>query len=91
VTDDRCPNPKCAARLVGVPLRCTRCKWHLVTVDEWRELSPFEQGYTHYMQASWPTSPLKAMKNHYASGSTAWKAFQDGAHRAALEAQDGEE
>jgi hypothetical protein len=90
---DHCP--KCGAALVsepiGSPYRCKHCDWHLVTIAEWRKLSAFQQGYVHYMQASWPTSELAAAGNHYGAGTAPWHDFREGARRAVLDAQDGEE
>ena len=38
----RCPS--CGAVLSGAPLRCARCPWHLITLETWLALAPFEQG-----------------------------------------------
>jgi DNA-directed RNA polymerase subunit RPC12/RpoP len=87
--------PPCGAALIsdppGTSLRCTHCAWRLISLAEWKQLSPFEQGFAHYMQASWPTSELKGAKNPYATHSLKWSAFQLGAERAMLGVQDGEE
>jgi hypothetical protein len=87
--------PACGAGLVsepiGAPLRCKNCRWHLVTRTEWKRLSPSEQGYIHYRQCSWPTSELADEKNPYKEGTPAWTAFREGAARATMSAQDGEE
>ena len=92
---DRHYCPACGAGLVsepiGAPLRCKHCGWHLVTLEEWRKLSPFGQGYAYYMQASWGTSALQGEKNPYVEGSTEWTAFRQGEQRAVLDVQDGEE
>lgn len=86
--------PACGAVLVsdppGAPLSCRGCDWRLITLEEWRGLSPFEQGYACYMQAAWPTSPL-AEENHYAEGTPEWAEFCRGEECGMLEAQDGEE
>ena len=86
---DRCP--ACGASLVSEPLKCLHCHWHLISLREWRSLPPDQQGYTLYMQGSWPTSPLRGVKNPYARDTPAWNKFREGAQRAVLEAQDGEE
>jgi hypothetical protein len=87
--------PSCGAGLVsepiGAPLRCKHCGWHLVSLDAWRDLPPFRQGYAFYMQSSWPTSELANVKNPHEEGTVAWTAFRDGEQRAAIDAQDGEE
>lgn len=87
--------PSCSATLVSEPagtsLRCVRCTWRLVSSAAWRKLPPREQGYLHYMQASWPTSELAAEQNPYAIDSAAWRAFREGEQRAVQDAQDGEE
>lgn len=87
--------PSCGAGLIsepiGAPLRCKHCGWHLVTLAAWKQLPPFRQGHTLYMQGSWPTSELESEKNPYAEGTPQWKAFREGERRAMLSAQDGEE
>lgn len=87
--------PACRAGLVsepiGAPFKCQHCGWHLITLAEWKKLSPSGQGYALYMQASWPTSPIANEKNPYPEGSAKWQAFCDGEQRAAMDAQDGEE
>lgn len=46
--------PACGAGLVsepaGTPFRCSRCDWHLITLNEWKKLSPLQQGFAFYMQ-----------------------------------------
>lgn len=95
MSKDRHDCPSCGAGLVaepvGTPLRCMRCGWHLITLAEWKALSPLQQGYALYTQCSWPTSELAKLKNPYAAGTSAYRAFCDGEHRAMLSAQDGEE
>ena len=95
VSKERHHCPSCGAGLVvepiGSSLRCNRCGWHLITLDAWKKLSPFRQGYALYAQGSWPTSEIAKEKNPYAEGTPAWRAFQDGQHRAMLSALDGEE
>jgi ribosomal protein S27AE len=92
---DRHYCPSCGAGLVSKPpgmrLRCEHCGWHLVTLREWRKLSPFQQGYTLYAQESWPRSELAGKKNPHAEGSPAWTAFRQGEQRAVQDAQDSEE
>ena len=83
--------PSCGAVLSGAPLRCARCPWHLITLETWLALSPFEQGGMLYSQGAWPTSPLAAARNPYEEGTPAWTEFRDGEQRAMLNAQDGEE
>ena len=87
--------PACGAGLVsepvGAPLRCAHCDWHLISRDEWRKLSPREQGYLLYMQSSWPTSELAGEKNPHAEGARAHAEFCEGERRAMITAQDSEE
>lgn len=87
--------PACGAALIsepiGAPLRCKHCGWHLVTLEAWRALTPFSQGYALYMQGSWPTSKIAGQKNPYAEGTPEGNAFRQGEQRAMLDAQDGEE
>lgn len=63
----------------------------LITLSEWKELPPKTQGYAWYMQAEWPDSELKGVKNPYPEGSDAHAAFEEGVRRGVLEAQDSEE
>lgn len=87
--------PKCGAGLVsepiGAPLHCKHCGWHLLTIAEWQQLSPLEQGYTYYMQASWPTSPLSSIENPHDEETDDWLKFREGVRRGVLDAQDSEE
>jgi hypothetical protein len=87
--------PSCGATLaaepVGAPLRCTRCSWRLIALEEWKTLSPFSQGYALYMQGSWSTSELKDEKNPYAKDSPKWIRFRQGEQQAMLDAQDGDD
>ena len=87
--------PPCGAGLVsdppGTSLRCTRCAWGLISREEWAKLTPFDQGFALYMQASWPTSELADAKNPYKKDTAEWTAFRDGEQRAMLDVQDGEE
>lgn len=87
--------PSCGAGLVsepiGAPFKCKHCSWHLVSLAEWKKMSPFEQGALLYAQSSWPTSELARVKNPYTEGSPKWKKFKEGEQRAMLNAQDGEE
>jgi DNA-directed RNA polymerase subunit RPC12/RpoP len=87
--------PSCGTGLVsepiGAPLRCKHCGWRLITLDEWRQMPPFRQGFTLYMQGSWPASELAKEKNPYTDGTPDWTEFCHGERRAMLDAQDGEE
>lgn len=86
-----CPHcPSCGAGL-GSPPRCERCGWHLVTLKEWRGLSPFQQGYALYAQSSWPSSEIRGKKNPYPENSSKWNTFRQGEQRAVQDAQDSEE
>lgn len=93
--DQRHYCPACGAGLVSEPvgasLRCKSCGWRLVTLETWRRLSPFNQGYMLYAQEAWPTSEIAKEKNPYVEGTPAWAAFREGERRAVLDAQDGEE
>ena len=83
--------PACGAGLVSEPMRCKHCGWHLVTLEAWRKLPPFGQGYSMYMQGSWQTSEIADETNPYAEGTSEWTAFRNGEQRAMLDTQDGEE
>ena len=82
--------PSCGALLEGSPLRC-RCGWHLITLEAWRQLPAFRQGFALYSQGSWPTSEIARQTNPYAAGTREHAAFREGELRATLAAQDGEE
>lgn len=83
--------PACGRGLDGPPLRCAGCGWHLITLEAWKKLAPFGQGYALYMQASWPTSEIAGQSNPYEKGSDDWEAFRQGEARAVQDTQDGEE
>ena len=87
--------PACHATLVadlqGTPLRCPACRWHLITLQAWKTLTPFQQGFALYMQGSWPTSEIAREKNPYRKGTPEWTEFCNGEQRAMLSAMDGEE
>lgn len=85
----RCP--KCGGDLASAPLRCKNCDWRLITLAEWRTLSPFYKGYALYMQGAWPTSELAGQKNPYPSGTPDHQEFCHGERRRMLDVQDGEE
>jgi hypothetical protein len=87
--------PSCDAAIVAepinVPLRCKHCGLHLITLEAWRKLTPFRQGYALYMQCSWPTSEISGQTNPYVENTPEWIAFRHGEQRATLATQDGEE
>ena len=95
VSKGRLDCPSCGACLVsessGASLSCKHCVWRLITLEAWRKMTPFQQGYTLYMQGSWPTSEIENEKNPYVEGSSAWTEFKQGGERAMLHAQDSEE
>ncbi len=62
----------------------------LTTFDEYRNLSPFQQGYLCYMQSSWPGSEIPD-RCPYEDGSVQAGRWNEGTFRAMLATQDGEE
>ena len=94
-TRDRHYCPSCGAGLVsepiGAPLKCLHCGWHLISLQTWRAMSPFRQGYASYMQSSWPTSELAGAKNPYRESTHEHAEFRRGEQAAVRDAQDGEE
>ena len=64
---------------------------HLISLAEWQGLTPYEQGFVLYMQASWPGSELEGLQNPHAPGSRAHAEFKRGEQRSVLVAQDSEE
>lgn len=63
----------------------------LLTLVEYNALTPFQQGYIHYMQAGWPKSELKGLSNPYVLDTPEYKKWNEGQTRACLDVQDGEE
>jgi hypothetical protein len=64
----------------------------LVTLAEFKVMTPRRQGYVSYMQAEWPGSELKKhQRNPYKLGSQEHVEFGDGQTLGVLEAQDSEE
>lgn len=61
----------------------------LITLEEWKQLTPRSQGYVHYMQAEHEGSELPK-ESPYSEGSKEAEAFNAGAFAAMLEAQDSE-
>jgi hypothetical protein len=76
------------------PHKCKTCdcgKRH-ITLKEFNELSPYQQGYFSYMQAAHSGSELRDRQaNTYLKGTQKWEQFQNGQQAAVLEAQDSEE
>jgi len=70
---------------------CKSCGWHLITLEEWRKLPPFRQGYLLYMQGAWPMSEIMGQQNPYTEGSDEWGAFRQGEQHAVSDVQDSEE
>ena len=63
----------------------------LYSLDEWKKLTPYQQGYALYMESAWPGSPLAGQVNPYAEGTPECAQFNEGQHRATLNTQDSEE
>lgn len=63
---------------------------NLITLAEWKALTPFEQGYALYMQEDLPGSELKGQPCPYPEGSTEREAFQGGSRRAMFAVMDEE-
>jgi len=63
----------------------------LTTVREYEAMTPEQQGYVFYMEAEWPGSPLKKIGCPHDRRTKEGKAWQRGANRACLDAQDSEE
>lgn len=59
----------------------------MVTLEAWRKLTPFRQGYLRYMQGLWSTSEIADQQNPYAEGSDEWGAFRQGEQHALSDAQ----
>lgn len=78
-------------RGAGNSFSCKHCGWQLITLEAWRKLTPFRQGYLLYMQGAWPTSEITNQPNPYKEGSDEWNAFCQGEQHAMLDAQDNEE
>lgn len=63
----------------------------LTTRDEWLKMPPQQQGYTLYVESSWPGSELAGITNPYKVGTKAHGEFRHGEYLATLMAQDSEE
>lgn len=63
----------------------------LVTLKEYKQMTPFEQGYAVYMQAAYHGSELKDERNPYTTGTASWRSWNLGNERAMIAAQDCEE
>lgn len=64
---------------------------NLITLAEWKALTPFEQGYVLYLQEELPGSELKGQPCPYPADSPEYGEFQKGSMRATLAVMDGEE
>lgn len=63
----------------------------LVTLIEYRTMTPFAQGYVVYWQGERPGSELKGFTNPYPLGSAKHLEWNRGQEKAVLDAQDSEE
>lgn len=63
----------------------------LVTLEKYKTLTPFQQGYAIYMQEALPASELKGLQNPYEVLSDNFTDWNRGNFKAMLDVQDGEE
>ncbi len=63
----------------------------LISLEEYKTLTPREQGYVVYLQADLPGSELKGLENPYPEGTIPHQQWEGGAFMAVLEVQDSEE
>lgn len=63
----------------------------LVTLEKYKTLTPFEQGFVHYMEAALPGSELKELQNPYEVLSDNFTDWNRGNFKAMIDVQDGEE
>lgn len=63
----------------------------LVTLEQYKALTPFGQGYVVYMQEALPDSELKGLNNPYEVLSDDFAKWNHGNFKAMLDVQDGEE
>ena len=63
----------------------------LVTLEQYKTLTPFGQGYAVYAQAELPGSELKGLGNPYDALSDDFTKWNQGNFKAMLDVQDGEE
>jgi hypothetical protein len=63
----------------------------LVSLTEYQRLSPFKQGYIHYMQADLDGSQLKNSNNPHEVGTRRYNEWNLGQTQAMLDVQDSEE
>lgn len=72
-------------------LKGCNCEQH-VTLDDYKRLSPYAQGYIVYMQAEHPRSELrKHQDDPYPPGSAESQSWNSGRIRATLDIQESEE
>jgi hypothetical protein len=60
---------------------------NLLSLEEYKQLSPYAQGYVSYMQASWEESEL-ADENPFKEGTKEFAEFNRGSHHAMIITQD---
>jgi hypothetical protein len=63
----------------------------LVTLEKYKTLTPFEQGFVHYMEEALPGSELKGLQNPYEALSESFTKWNEGNFKAMINVQDGEE
>lgn len=63
----------------------------MITLQEWRNLKPFAQGYAVYWLGARDGSELVNVTNPYVVNSEEWCEYERGEQQACLDAQDSEE
>lgn len=62
----------------------------MVSMKQYKKLTPMQQGWVAYMESERPGSELKGITNLYPKDSFDYQQWQLGAERAVYEAQEGE-
>lgn len=64
---------------------------HLLTLEEYESLEPYDKGYACYLQSSWEQSEIPEDINPFKKGTPECDAFQEGSFCAMQEVQEMEE
>jgi len=61
---------------------------HLITLDEYESLEPFDKGYASYLQSSWEQSEIPEDENPFKEGTPESTIFKKGSFCAMQEVQE---
>ena len=72
-------------------MKCKCCNLDMYSMEEYKRLTPVQQGYVIYMQAAHDGSPLRDVVNDYPKDSEEFKQWCRGSMLAVQHVVDGEE